>query len=233
MIIPESVFRHEALDTSTLDYLIDKKNARSSIFSYEVSAADQIPQAFHESDEETYNWISNTDKSDKPGKHWVCVLVEQDWNFHCVKRKINIIDSWGENSDKTCKNIVDNITDAYHQYLSNHASHVSQFDCKCSMIIDFPVKYRIQYSSYENCGWFALHFSCMNKTDLDRWINSCLNGYGQITNNYKHMVGFFRNEFFKDEVSDIHFNTYKCHVKKMQEKKRIKCNQCCCNYNCC
>ena len=73
MIIPESVFRHEALDTSTLDYLIDKKNARSSIFSYEVSAADQIPQAFHESVEEAYNWISNTDESDKPGKHWVCV----------------------------------------------------------------------------------------------------------------------------------------------------------------
>ena len=232
-MIPENVFRYEALDTQTLDYLIDEKNKKTDVYSYDVLAANHIPAAFQESDEDAYNWISNTDESNKPGTHWVCVWVEQDWVDDCVKRKVNIIDSWGVNSEKTCENIVNNITDSYHEYLSYHSKFVVGKSCKCSMLIDFPVKYRIQYSSYENCGWFALHFSCMNKQDLHAWINSPLNGYGQITNNYRNMVGFFRDSFFKNKLENVHFNTYKCHIRTLQEKKKIKCNQCCTTFNCC
>ena len=235
MNIPESVFRHEALDTEFLDFLIDKKNKESSIFTYEVSAADEIPEVFYNTNnEDEYNWISNTDESDKSGRHWVCVNVEhqrQDHNHDCVKRKVKIFDSWGVNSEKTCKSIVDNLTDAYHQYLSKHVKDISPDICKCSMTIDFPVKFRIQYASYENCGWFALHFACMNKHNLDVWTNSPLNSYGQITNNYRNMTCFFKSVFFKEIGMNIHFESYKCHVRIMQKKKNIKCNQCCCNFN--
>ena len=231
MIIPESVFRHEALDTEFLDYLIDKKNKENSIFSYEVSAANQIPEAFYENVDDMYNWISNTDESDKPGKHWVCVTVEQRHHSNCVERRVKILDSWGSNSEKTCENITNNLTDAYHRYLSNHVKDIKPIECKCSMVIEFPVKFRIQYASFENCGWFALHFACMNKHDLDIWINSHLNGYGQITNNYKNMTCFFKTFFFKEIGMDIHFESYKYHVKIMQKKKNIEHNQCCCNFN--
>ena len=232
MIIPESVFRHEALDTEFLDYLIDKKNEESSIFSYEVSAANQIPQIFYESNsEDMFNWISNTDESDKPGKHWVCVMVEQQHEFHCIKKRIKIMDSWGSDSAKTCENITNNLTDAYHQYLAKHLQHVQPHECRCSMVIEFPIKFRIQYSSFENCGWFALHFACMDKYGLDLWINSPLNGYGQITNNYRNMTCFFKTVFFKQLDRDVHFESYKCHVKIMQKKKNIEQNQCCCNFN--
>ena len=233
LVIPESVFRHEALDTEFLDYLIDKKNKDHTVFSYEVSAANQIPEAFYENDDAFYNWISNTDESDQPGTHWVCVTVEQQQeHFNCIKRRVKILDSWGTDSEKTCKNIMNNLTDAYHQYLSKHVHDVKQeHECKCSMTIEFPVKYRIQYASFENCGWFALHFACMSKHNLDIWLDSPLNGYGQITNNYRNMTCFFKTFFFKDIGMDVHFESYKCHVKIMQRKKSIQQNQCCCSFN--
>ena len=244
MELPDHIFRHEALDTVTLNYLIDKKNFmfQNGIFTYGVHAADEIPSQFSVFEDGEFNWISNTDESSDPGKHWVCVLVEKksinhrgEINLECIKNKIIILDSWCVNSDQTCRKIIDNITDTYHSDLYHH---VKAFDstnavCKCSMTIEFPVKFIIQYSSYENCGWFALYFATMNIEEIGIWEKSYLNSYGQITNNYQNTINYFRIIFFK-QIKDnpcSNFTLYKSHICKLQEKKNISCNQCCCNYN--
>ena len=152
--------------------------------------------------------------------------------LECEKIKIIIMDSWGVNSEKNCKKITDNITDAYHINLHDHAAKFNgKRSCKCSMTIEFPVKYRIQYSSYENCGWFTLYFASMNLEEIDYWLNSHLNGYGNITNNYENIKNYFKIIFFpkiKDNPCND-FMSYRFHIYKMQEKKCISCNQ----NNCC
>ena len=243
MELPDHIFRHEALDTITLDYLVDKKNSISTneTFTYGVHASDSLPDEFFAIDDCEFNWISNTDRSSEPGKHWVCVCVKKEMiyrkenHLECVKNKIIIMDSWDVTSAKTCEKITDNIIDAYHANLYNHMEKFdsTQIKCRCSMTIEFPVKYRIQYSSYENCGWFALYFASMNFEEINYWLNSHLNTYGKITNNYENIVNYFKIIFFpkiKDNPCPD-FMSYRFHICKLQEKKGILCNQCCCSYN--
>ena len=244
LILPEAVFRHEALDTTTLDYLLDKKNAmcRSDVWSYGVYPADELPDVFFSHENYYFNWISNIDEASMPGRHWVNVTVNKrimnhvrDVSKECEKISVHIMDSWGTDSEKNCKAITDNVIDAYNVCLSTHKTEMDGIGlkCMCELNINFPITHRIQYSSYENCGWFALYFSCLNNTELTSWIDCALNGYGQITNNYQNMVSFFRNDFFPnicDQCSNHTFKEYKRYVRCKQLKKKIT-DQCCCNYN--
>ena len=79
MELSEYIVRHEALDTITLDYLVDKKNCASNneTWTYGVHAADSLPDEFFVKDDCEFNWISNIDASSEPGKHWVCVFVKK------------------------------------------------------------------------------------------------------------------------------------------------------------
>ena len=243
LFLSEKVFRHEALDTTTLDYLLDKKNAmcRMNVWSYGVYPADELPDVFFSHDNYYFNWISNTDIGSMPGTHWVSVTVKKkiiaemrESSQECEEITVCIMDSWGKNSETNCKAITDNLIDAYNVCLSTHKKEMDEkkLKCKCELKINFPVTYRIQYSSYENCGWFALYFSCLNDVELKSWIDSVMNGYGQITNNYENIISFFKNDFFPNisEPCDCNFDQYKKYIRNRQHKKKIQ-DQCCCNYN--
>lgn len=214
MYVDEEVFRHEALDTETLDYLVDQKNRIYSCNSNEditypwtsgVYPADEVPSAFFAHDTYHMNWISNTDPAEKAGQHWVCIFHDKeiiaeshDIILECEKNTFSIIDLWGGNENNTtCENIT-TITDATNVSLKEHLEHMKncKLNCECVFEIHFPVKKRIQYSSYENCGWFALYFSTKTLSELKNWWKSSHNNYGQITHNYNSMVSYFKQFFF-------------------------------------
>ena len=230
MKINEEVFRHEVLDTSFLNFMITLKQ------NWDICNDDRVPwtcgaYAADESPNENFNlipsqisWISNTNRLHEPGTHCVCILSHVECIFksedemeNCHKVVYYVIDSWGSKyTDKTCKHIIENLEDSFNMANFNHCTHMSAcgLRCKCEFEINFPVEKRIQHSTFENYGWYALQFSDMEKDDSMKWAQSELNDYGQIKPNYVNMVNYFTNNFFPTVVKPIceDYTQFKCYI---------------------
>ena len=81
MKINEDVFRHEILDTTTLDYFTSLKrnlNFCEGVVNPHICGvfpADEVPsENFTIQTEKDISWISNTDPSHSRGEHWVSIL---------------------------------------------------------------------------------------------------------------------------------------------------------------
>lgn len=227
--------------TQFLDYMIIKKNkihesSTATIpWSLGVYSADIVPDAIFQHENFHYNWISNIDDSSKPRRHWLYILLDKD-----IKRKCNNnlaectsvtyynVDSWGSKFyEKTCKTM----TDRYDEQQSEHNKYMQEHNlkCICDFEINFPVVRRIQHSTYQNCGWFALYFTSMSHDELTHWSQMDSNTYGKIKQNYDNTTNYFRYEFFP--FIDIKCKDYlmlKTHVNITH-----KCNSPCNQSSCC
>ena len=144
MELLESVFRHEALDTVFLDFTIDEKNKIYGCdrlitpFTLGTFPADQLPEGINLHCYLNYNWISNINDSLKPGKHWVCILLNKTIpqrkdliQAECVN-SYYIIDSWGSTFyQKICETIMNTLTDNYNEQLKDHAEYMQNRQLKC------------------------------------------------------------------------------------------------------
>ena len=215
MKINEEVFRHEVLDTKTLDNFLTLKqnwdfcNDKFIPLTCGVFPADETPsENFDFVNNQQISWISNTDPSHKPGMHWVSILRDAE-NLRstasgdemeiCRKVIYYVVDSWGsKHTDKTCKHIIETLEGNFTMANFNHSTHMltANLHCICQFEINFPVLKRIQHVTFENCRWYALQFCNMSKEELIKWANSDLNDYGQIKPNYTNMTEYFKKSFF-------------------------------------
>ena len=243
MKVSEDVFWHEVLDTTFLNFMINQKQ-NWDVCNHDVTPwtcgaypADETPNENLTVVPSQISWISNTDPSSQPGKHWVSILrdvesiiVKENEIENCHKTTYYIIDSWGSKySDKTCKTIIENLEDSYNVANHEHIAYMQNLNlrCKCKLEINLPIERRIQHATYENCGWYALRFCDMTKDELMKWSNSTLNTYGQIKTNYEQMVKYFTDVFFPTIVMSEHkeYSAFRCSVLS---EKPSKCNQVCC-----
>ena len=250
MKVNEEVFRHEVLDTTTLNHFLSLKrdwdlcNANFNPLICGVFPANETPtenlDLIHN---RQISWILNTDPSHKPGTHWVSILrngkivkttENNDEAENCSKTVYYVVDSWGsKHTDKTCEHIIDTLENNFAIANFNHSSHMiaNRLRCRCEFEINFPVTKRIQHATFENCGWYALQFSCMDEAELIKWTNSDLNDYGQIKPNYIGMVKFFTQTFFPlvlQRTPCVDYTDYK--IKTINELPKCKINQQCCNH---
>lgn len=154
----------------------------------------------------------------------------------CVKICYYVIDSWGsKHYQKTCETIINTLTDNYNEQLKDHAEYMQAHDlkCCCKFEINFPVIRRIQHSNYENCGWYSLYFTRMNRNELMHWAQTDLNTYRKIKPNYNAMVKYFHEDFIPRVEGQLpkckHFVELKDHINFESRNRPKKVNQCCCS----
>ena len=249
MYLVEAVFQHDALNMATLDDLINQKNViyedDSDVpFTLGVFAADKSPDLIVQHENFQYNWITNTDPSSKPGVHRMCVLMKKEIKVYSSERHIfkectnciyYLINTWGSKYfNKICKNVMNQTTDKYNYNQRPHVASMEQnkLKCTCKFEINYPIKRRIQHTSYKNCRWFALYFTSMDEEKLMHWSQTDLNSYGKIKQNYDELTNYFKHDFFPQASCYTLCNTfgvYKILLENENSRKGVThdCDQTC------
>ena len=101
-------------------------------------------------------------------------------------------------------------TDKYNYNQRPHVVSMEQnkLKCTCTFKINYPIKRRIQHTSYENCRWFALYFTSMDEEKLMHWSQTDSNSYGKIKQNYDELTNYFKRDFFPQTSCYTLCNTF-------------------------